>query len=229
MAQQGDNEGNAGTLSGNGMAADPVVKPQRTRAKRSVKSDVPGESGGSVEHTGLTNPARKKRKRNQSRADKPRVVRDERTAHDAKVKAEIKARKRRIFLACIADGGAIVTACAASGLSRQTVYDWRDNDVEFSRAFMDAREEAVEKLEVAAYQRARDGVSEPVVQLGKIVMDPATMGDADGPKPLMVTKYPENMAMFMLKSMRPEKYREKPPERHDTTVIMQITPDDEKL
>lgn len=226
MAKQGDNEGKPGTLSGDTAPADPAVKPKHTRAKRSVKSGVSGES---VEHTDLTNSARKKRKRNQSRADKSRVVRDERTAHDAKVKAEIKARKRRIFLACIADGGAIVTACAASGLSRQTVYDWRDNDVEFSRAFMDAREEAVEKLEAAAYQRARDGVSEPVVQLGKIVMDPATAEDEGGPKPLMVTKYPENMAMFMLKSMRPDVYREKPPEKHDTTVIMQIMPDDEKL
>jgi hypothetical protein len=59
-------------------------------------------------------------------------------------------------------------------------------------------EEVCEKFEAEAIRRAVDGYQDPVYQAGKLV----------GYR----LKYSDTLLMFMLKAMRPEKYREKLPE-----------------
>lgn len=48
----------------------------------------------------------------------------------------------------------IVASAHGAGIDRQTVYRARRNDPEFAAAMDDAREEAIERLEAQAYQRA---------------------------------------------------------------------------
>ena len=50
-------------------------------------------------------------------------------------------------------GGNISTVCAAVGISRQTFYDWLDNNELFGKAFYEAKMEKADDMEQQLYQR----------------------------------------------------------------------------
>ena len=50
-------------------------------------------------------------------------------------------------------------ACAAAGVSRQTAYKARNTKPEFAKAWKEALDIAMEKLEAVAYQKAVEGGS----------------------------------------------------------------------
>lgn len=50
-------------------------------------------------------------------------------------------------------GGNISTVCSAVGISRQTYYDWLDNDELFGKAMYDAKMEKCDEMEQTLYQR----------------------------------------------------------------------------
>lgn len=104
----------------------------------------------------------------------------------------------------ISDGLFLSEICQELGLSPNTVRKWRHEDKDFDCCYTDAEASVTDTLEKEAVRRARNGVLEPVVSGGKVVMDP------DNPaKPLMVRRYSDSLMMFLLKGRRRETYGDK--------------------
>ena len=102
--------------------------------------------------------------------------------------------KRRRFLERYAESGSIGLASAHAGVSRRTHLNWKKSDGKFAEAFGDAQESAVDGLEQEAMRRAKDGVSQPVYHQGKEVGT--------------IQKYSDILLIFMLRALKPEKYRD---------------------
>lgn len=96
------------------------------------------------------------------------------------------------FLVALAEGPNVSAACRAVGIGRSTAYDHRRQDAEFARGWDDALDQGVDELVGECYRRARHGVERPVYQGG------AKVGT--------VTEYSDTLAIFLLKSHRPEVY-----------------------
>ena len=104
-------------------------------------------------------------------------------------------KKREQFLRALIDSvGNVSEACAVAGISRRSVYDWRESDPEFKADWDDAVEVTTEALEREIYRRAHEGTDEPVFYQGELCGT--------------VRKYSDTLAMFILKGRKPEKYRE---------------------
>lgn len=105
--------------------------------------------------------------------------------------------KKEIFLTeLIANGGHVQQACKKARISRTTAGDWRDADPDFAIQWEAIQEMNVERLEAEVDRRAlgyetitRDGT-------GQVVK--------------AVTTYSDNLLMFRLKALRPDKYRDGP-------------------
>jgi hypothetical protein len=97
------------------------------------------------------------------------------------------------FLETLRGCGNIRESAAAAGVHRATAYRARDADAEFAEAWDDALDEAADVLEMEARRRAIDGVEEPVYFRGREVGK--------------VRRYSDTLLMFLLKGIRPEKYR----------------------
>ena len=110
--------------------------------------------------------------------------------------------KRRKFIRTLAATANVTRSAAAVGVSRRHVYDVRAADPEFKRQWDDAINSGIDDLEGEAFRRARDGVPEPLVSMGKVVRD-------DDGKPMMIRKYSDTLMVTLLKAHRPDKYREK--------------------
>ena len=65
-------------------------------------------------------------------------------------------RARDLFLTTLRETCNVSAACRAANIGRRTAYDWRNADAEFSAAWEEAEEEAVDKLEEVARNRAID-------------------------------------------------------------------------
>lgn len=65
-------------------------------------------------------------------------------------------RKKEVFIEALADTGIVRSACAASGVSRNKAYRWRE-DITFRTLWEEALEDAADLLEQEAWRRARDG------------------------------------------------------------------------
>lgn len=50
-------------------------------------------------------------------------------------------------------------------MGRTAAYDWRDDDVEFAKAWDEAIESAADKLEQVAYRRASTGKSDRMLEI----------------------------------------------------------------
>jgi hypothetical protein len=66
-------------------------------------------------------------------------------------------RPKKRFLAALTEQGTVYHAAQAAGVSRQTVYRWREEDSEFAELWYEAIENAVDRVENTIYQRAVDG------------------------------------------------------------------------
>jgi hypothetical protein len=115
-------------------------------------------------------------------------------------------QRKKAFLAAYAVTGIITHACEASGVPRQTMYDWQEHDDEFAAAFVQAQLASTEVMEAEAYRRAVEGTEAPVVRAGKII------GSA--------VHYSDNLLMFLLKGRHPEKYRDNSKVEHTGTIDM---------
>ena len=101
---------------------------------------------------------------------------------------------KSLFLAELAETGNVAYACAAAKISRSTVYITRNEDAEFAEAWFHAIETNTDTMEAEAYRRGMKGVDEPVFYKGDKVAD--------------VRKYSDTLLIFMLKSRRPDKFRD---------------------
>lgn len=114
--------------------------------------------------------------------------------------------RQAAFLDAYAACGNISAACKALGISRQTEHMWRKLP-EYRKLFMDAHEAAADALEAEARRRAVDGVSKLVLYKGEPVKvkNPKT-----GEETYLTTKeFSDVLLIFLLKGVRPEKYRER--------------------
>jgi hypothetical protein len=100
------------------------------------------------------------------------------------------------FLAALATTGTVCSAAKKAKISRSTVYEARDSDPLFARAWDDAVEENTQILEAEAIRRASAGYVKPVYQRGELVGK--------------VREYSDTLLIFLLKSRRPQVYRDNP-------------------
>ena len=108
-------------------------------------------------------------------------------------------RARERFLRALAETANITAACAMAGISRDTAYRWRAHDHGFAAAWTEALDAATDALEAEARRRAMEGVPEPVVSGGRVVLD-------ETGAPLMVRRYSDRLMEVLLRAHRPEKY-----------------------
>jgi hypothetical protein len=98
-------------------------------------------------------------------------------------------KRQKKFLAALADGVTVTTACQIAGWSRRYAYDLKNAYPEFNAAWDDAVEQGIDKLEDAIRQRAL-GQMEPIVYRGEVTGE--------------VMRRSDLLAMFVLKAKRPE-------------------------
>lgn len=103
--------------------------------------------------------------------------------------------KKRAFLVAYSEVGNISRAAEIAGVSRQIHYHWLKEDTDYEEAFMQADQQACDRLEQEARRRAVEGVTKPVYQGGKQVGT--------------VQEYSDTLLIFLLKGARPEKYKDR--------------------
>lgn len=113
--------------------------------------------------------------------------------------------KQRAFLAAYNRLASVSLAAKVAKIARRSHYYWLD-----TREYVDARDEAVDRLEMEARRRGVDGVEAPIYYGGEPVyenkLDPKTGEVAI--KLATRRKYSDTLLMFLLKAARPEKYRD---------------------
>ncbi len=107
-------------------------------------------------------------------------------------KALTTAAKHKLFIACLRHSANVSSAARNAGLVVSTIYRQRAKNPTFAAQWDSAIAEAVDALEEAVLLRVRDGVEKPVHYGGKEIAKLRIYSDA--------------LAMFVLKSKRPEVY-----------------------
>jgi transposase-like protein len=65
--------------------------------------------------------------------------------------------KKKRFIETLAAQGTVSHAALAAGVSRNTAYRWRQDDLEFALLWDEAHETAVDAVESSLYQKALNG------------------------------------------------------------------------
>lgn len=112
---------------------------------------------------------------------------------------KIRHPKKRAFLSAYVQFGTVTDAAESAGIARCRHYEWRAEDSDYARAWLDAEDRYAEKLEREADRRAVEGVEEPLTYQGEVFGK--------------VRKYSDNLLMFRLKALKPDKYRERREDR----------------
>ena len=102
--------------------------------------------------------------------------------------------KKRALLEGYAEVGTVKGAAELAGVSRRAHYHWMKADPDYAAAFAEAQEQAADAIEAELVRRAVHGVEEPVHYRGQRVD--------------MVRKYSDVLLIFLLKGLRPAKYRD---------------------
>jgi len=110
-----------------------------------------------------------------------------------------KAKKDK-FIELLSEIGNVTRACKALGLTRSKLYQHKEKDKAFSEAWEKALILSADVLEGEAWRRAM-GHDRPITFQGKQVLD------KDG-NPLFLKEYSETLLIFLLKGLKPQKYRE---------------------
>ena len=104
--------------------------------------------------------------------------------------------QHRAFLAAFRETSNVRLACEVAKVGRSSHYRWLEEDSAYREAFDQAKLQAADVLEAEAFRRAVEGVEE---QVGWY------RGVAGG----TVRRYSDVLLIFLLKALRPEKYRER--------------------
>jgi hypothetical protein len=124
--------------------------------------------------------------------------------------------KREAFLTAFAKVGNIRMAAQMAKCARASHYLWM-KDPEYAKRYEEAADEACDLLEAEARRRAEHGIEEPVVHKGRLCFRPVldeqgrVVLDDDGqPKmvPFTIRRYSDTLLIFLLKALKPEKYRD---------------------
>lgn len=101
---------------------------------------------------------------------------------------------RPAWLAAFEAEGTVSAACARANVGRTTVYRTRQADEDFALAWADIEEQTTERMEREAYRRGVEGVPRDIYHQGQVVGAERQFSDV--------------LLIFMLKSRRPERYRD---------------------
>jgi hypothetical protein len=120
------------------------------------------------------------------------------------------------FLLELAATGNVSAACSEACIDRVTAYNRRRDDPVFRQRWQDALNQAADLLELEARRRAEKGVDEPVIYQGTIagqwLNEDGVVCKHDDPGakfiPITIKKYSDTLLIFLLKGIRPKKYRE---------------------
>jgi hypothetical protein len=104
--------------------------------------------------------------------------------------------KKRRFLAAFVQSGSVTQAASAAKIHWSSHYHWlrEEDNATYTEAFNRAREMAGDIAEGEIYRRAFLGYDHPVIYEGEITTTYKAFSDV--------------LAMFFLKGMKPERYRE---------------------
>lgn len=109
-------------------------------------------------------------------------------------RAQRTPEKDETFLEQLRRGTSVSGAAIAAGYSRTSVYEWRQEDEAFAKAWEDAWETGADVFEDEATRRAVHGVDKPVFYQG---VECGT-----------VREYSDSLMALKLKGRRPEVYRD---------------------
>lgn len=107
------------------------------------------------------------------------------------------------FLEGLASTGNVRYSCLRAKVDRKAAYALRNSDAEFAEQWDDALDEAADALELECRRRAAQGIDREKWH--------RTGTDAKGRavfKQVIEKQYSDVLLMFLLKSIRPEKYRD---------------------
>ncbi len=127
--------------------------------------------------------------------------------------------KKRAFLAAFRETASVSRAATMAGIRRGTHYDWLKDEA-YAASFRIAQERAIQSLEDEAVRRAYEGIEEPVFQAGRQVG--------------VVRKYSDTLLIFLLKGLRPQKYKDRIAAEHSgeaggQPIVIQISEADARL
>ena len=119
-------------------------------------------------------------------------------------KLKLTKARQECFLQTLAETGSVINAVRIAGTSRTRVYELRKVDPAFAAAWAEAEDIAVDQLEDEARRRAVEGVPEPLVRAGKLVLD-------NNGQPITVRRYSDSLLTTLIKARRPpRRERSKP-------------------
>jgi hypothetical protein len=121
------------------------------------------------------------------------------------------------FLKSFALCGSITRAAKAAGVDRSQHYEWLKSREGYREEFAEAMSQAAAVLEDEAVERATKGVYEPCVWQGQFVFPTKSVIDKKtgeerkitGKIPFGVWKKSDTLLMFLLKGLKPERYRDR--------------------
>lgn len=136
--------------------------------------------------------------------------------------AERKEAKEK-FLAFLREDPTVSLACESINRDRATVYNWREKDTKFAKAWDDAIERTKDVARSSIYKRGIIGWEEPIVSMGQVICELQPLLDQDGNpqldkkgkpimikgNPIMVRKWSDSLALAYAKANLPE-YKDKP-------------------
>ena len=104
--------------------------------------------------------------------------------------------KQKALLAAFREVGMVRLACDVAKVGRSSHYRWLEGDAEYRKAFDMVKKDAADILEDEAVRRAIDGVERPT-------------GWYKGKPGGYVREYSDNLLMFLLKWIKPDKYKDR--------------------
>ncbi len=117
--------------------------------------------------------------------------------------------KKARFLRALLKTGNVTLSAKAASWARCMAYFEREKDEAFAAAWDEAHEAFLDSLEAEVIRRGFRGVREPV-------------GWYQGTPGGFVKRYSDNLAMFVLKAERPDKYRERSEVEHKGNVTLVV-------
>jgi hypothetical protein len=96
------------------------------------------------------------------------------------------------FLTQVAAGASVKKACAAAGVSRQSVHEHANRNDDFRQAWADAKEAAKDTIRDEIFRRAVEGADKPVFHQGK--------------QAATVKEFDSTLLIFLAKKRIPEEY-----------------------
>lgn len=130
---------------------------------------------------------------------------------DSHIEAEVRRRKKALFLEAFRQLGNRTYAAMHAGTDLKQVRMWQEEDALFSEEIREAGLEACDRIEQEAYRRAIVGIEKPVIHQGKLCYRTDHEGriEVDGAgKPVLLVEreWSDELLKLLLRGAKPEKY-----------------------